>query len=66
MGLDAPGPAPQPSLHARPLDGRKGQGTNEVLFGGVSLGESGARSLEKMQGLADKGIEVDVNDPKSK
>jgi hypothetical protein len=36
------------------------QATNEMLFGGVSLGQSGAQSLDAMKEQADKGIEVDV------
>jgi hypothetical protein len=39
---------------------RKGQPTNEMLFGGVSLSENQQESLVVMKETADKGIEVDV------
>jgi hypothetical protein len=38
---------------------RKGQATNEMLFGGVSLGASGAESLNSMKEQAEKGIAVE-------
>lgn len=38
----------------------KGQPTNEMLFGGVSLGQSQQESLEVMKETADRGIKVDV------
>jgi hypothetical protein len=38
---------------------RKGQATNEMLFGGVSLGASGAESLDSMKEQAEKGITVE-------
>ncbi len=37
---------------------RKGQATNEMLFGGVSLGKTGATSLDAMTEQAEKGIEI--------
>lgn len=39
---------------------RKGQPTNEMLFGGVSLAPSQQESLEAMKETADRGIKVDV------
>lgn len=39
---------------------RKGQATNEMLFGGVSLGEGQQESLEVMTKTAERGIEVDL------
>ncbi|WIA09119.1 hypothetical protein OEZ85_008531 [Tetradesmus obliquus] len=39
---------------------RKGQPTNEMLFGGVSLSENQQESLVVMKETADKGIQVDV------
>ncbi len=39
---------------------RKGQATNEMLFGGVSLGQSQQQSLKRMTDTAEKGIDVDV------
>jgi hypothetical protein len=39
---------------------RKGQATNEMLFGGVSLGQNQQESLTVMQETAEKGIKVDV------
>eukprot|EP00195_Chlamydomonas_chlamydogama_P010511 CAMPEP_0202899736 /NCGR_PEP_ID=MMETSP1392-20130828/7882_1 /ASSEMBLY_ACC=CAM_ASM_000868 /TAXON_ID=225041 /ORGANISM="Chlamydomonas chlamydogama, Strain SAG 11-48b" /LENGTH=137 /DNA_ID=CAMNT_0049585991 /DNA_START=50 /DNA_END=463 /DNA_ORIENTATION=- len=38
---------------------RKGQATNDVLFGGVSLGQSGVKSLDEMRKTAEKGIKVE-------
>jgi hypothetical protein len=38
----------------------KGQATNEMLFGGVSLAPSQQESLEVMKETADRGINVDV------
>lgn len=50
---------PCPALNEAGLEyTRKGQGTNEVLFGGVSLGPQGAQSLEEIKKQADKGIKV--------
>ncbi|GFR47593.1 hypothetical protein Agub_g9327, partial [Astrephomene gubernaculifera] len=37
---------------------RKGQMTNDVLFGGVSLGPQGAQSLDEIKRTADKGIRI--------
>eukprot|EP00877_Chromochloris_zofingiensis_P000311 jgi/Chrzof1/10280/Cz04g35140.t1 len=39
---------------------RKGQGTNDILFGGVSLSESQQRALQQMKQTAERGIDVDV------
>ncbi len=36
---------------------RKGQALNEVMFGGVSLGE-GANSLDEMRNMREKGINI--------
>ncbi len=38
---------------------RKGQVTNEVLFGGGSLGAEGVKTLDEMKKTADKGIKID-------
>lgn len=38
---------------------RKGQITNDVLFGGVSLGPAGSKSLQEMKKTAQKGIKID-------
>ncbi len=38
----------------------KGQATNEVLFGGVSLGEAQQQSLERMKQTQERGLDVDV------
>lgn len=45
------------SARRRPLR-RKGQLTNEVLFGGVSLGPQGSRSLDEIKKTSDKGIRI--------
>ncbi|KAG2482179.1 hypothetical protein HYH03_018878 [Edaphochlamys debaryana] len=37
---------------------RKGQMTNDVLFGGVSLGKQGAQSLEEIKRQAERGIKI--------
>ena len=37
---------------------RKGQATNDVLFGGVSLGKDGAKALEEMKRVGEKGIDI--------
>jgi hypothetical protein len=42
------------------LQHSKGQGTNEMLFGGVSLGEAQQRSMDSMKSAADRGLEVEV------
>jgi hypothetical protein len=39
---------------------RKGQPTNEMLFGGVSLSESQRESLGVMKETADKGIDIEL------
>ncbi|GBF94089.1 hypothetical protein Rsub_07357 [Raphidocelis subcapitata] len=39
---------------------RKGQATNEVLFGGVSLGEAQQQSLERMKQTQERGLDVDI------
>lgn len=38
---------------------RKGQATNDVLFGGVSLGKEGVKTLEEMRKTAEKGIKIE-------
>lgn len=38
---------------------RKGQATNDVLFGGVSLGKSGAKTLDEMKKTAERGIKIE-------
>eukprot|EP00198_Chlamydomonas_reinhardtii_P012486 XP_001701823.1 predicted protein [Chlamydomonas reinhardtii] len=50
---------PCPALNEAGLEyTRKGQMTNDVLFGGVSLGAQGAQSLEEIKKQADKGIKI--------
>ncbi|GIL59132.1 hypothetical protein Vafri_14053 [Volvox africanus] len=50
---------PCPALYEAGLEyTRKGQMTNDVLFGGVSLGPQGAQSLEEIKKTADKGIRI--------
>ncbi|KXZ54194.1 hypothetical protein GPECTOR_5g289 [Gonium pectorale] len=50
---------PCPALNEAGLEyTRKGQATNEVLFGGVSLGPQGAQSLDEIKKAADKGIKI--------
>eukprot|EP00878_Enallax_costatus_P001923 GHUV01002085.1.p1 GENE.GHUV01002085.1~~GHUV01002085.1.p1 ORF type:complete len:142 (+),score=26.23 GHUV01002085.1:161-586(+) len=52
---------PCPGLSSAGMDYvRKGQATNEMLFGGVSLSERQQESLEVMKDTADKGIKIDV------
>lgn len=52
---------PCPGLSSAGMDYvRKGQATNEMLFGGVSLSESQQESLVVMTKTAEKGIEVDI------
>lgn len=44
---------------------RKGQATNEMLFGGVSLGEGQQQqSLDVMTKTAERGLEVDLTQKK--
>jgi hypothetical protein len=44
---------------------RKGQPTNEMLFGGVSLGEGQQQqSLDAMTQTAERGLEVDLTQKK--
>jgi hypothetical protein len=38
----------------------KGQATNEVLFGGVSLGDAQQQSLERMKQTQERGLDVDI------
>jgi hypothetical protein len=45
---------------------RKGQATNEMLFGGASLGDAQQESMVLMKETADKGIEVDLSEPAKK
>lgn len=50
---------PCSALYAAGLDyERKGQVTNEVLFGGVSLGPQGAQSLDEMKRTTEKGLKL--------
>ncbi|KIY99594.1 hypothetical protein MNEG_8367 [Monoraphidium neglectum] len=52
---------PCPNLDRAGIDyTRKGQATNEVLFGGVSLGDSQRESLERMQKTQERGLDVDI------
>lgn len=53
-------PPPFTPTHAHALVRRKGQGTNEMLFGGVSLAETQQQSLDKMKNLQDKGLDVEI------
>lgn len=39
---------------------RKGQTTNETLFGGVSLGAPASKSLEQIKKQADRGLDVEL------
>ncbi|KAL6764386.1 hypothetical protein V8C86DRAFT_1783186 [Haematococcus lacustris] len=51
---------PCPALNKAGMEyTRKGQPTNEMLFGGVSLGQAGAQSLDSMKEQAEKGIKVE-------
>ena len=38
----------------------KGQATNEVLFGGVSLGDQQRQALDKIKQTADRGLDVEL------
>ncbi|KAI8476414.1 MAG: hypothetical protein J3K34DRAFT_401294 [Monoraphidium minutum] len=52
---------PCPNLSQAGIDyTRKGQATNEVLFGGVSLGTAQQESLERMKETQERGLDVDV------
>lgn len=47
--------------HSASVCCRKGQPTNEMLFGGVSLGQGQQQdSLDVMTKTAERGIEVDI------
>ena len=58
-----PSPAPPRRLllqRARRRPPRsKGQPTNEVLFGGVSLSDKARKSMEEMKKQADRGLNVE-------
>lgn len=55
-----PSPTPRPPPPPRRANNSKGQATNEVLFGGVSLGAAQQESLERMKQTQDRGLDVDV------
>jgi hypothetical protein len=51
---------PCPKLSAAGLEyTRKGQAINDVLFGGVSLGQDGVRALDEIKKTKDQGLDVE-------
>ncbi|GAX76747.1 hypothetical protein CEUSTIGMA_g4194.t1 [Chlamydomonas eustigma] len=51
---------PCPNLSAAGLEyTRKGQAINDVLFGGVSLGQDGVKALDEIKKTKDQGLNVE-------